>query len=107
MSEESLFTITMRELIEAAKKDGVITPEEQDIIEQVKVHADSYNMILEESLSDGIISSDEADRLNGLKQMIVDRAELIAKIDGKFEDDEKELIKKLIEIMKNHYSKEY
>ena len=101
--EESLFEMTIRELMEAANRDGIVTPEELDIIEQVKVDADSYNLILQESLDDGTITSDEMERLNELKQMIIERAELIAKIDGKFDDDEQTLLKKLADILKNHY----
>ncbi|OLS28758.1 MAG: hypothetical protein HeimC2_04880 [Candidatus Heimdallarchaeota archaeon LC_2] len=101
--EESLFQLTIRELMEAAKKDGVITPEEKDIIDQVRVDADSYNMMLEESLTDGTINEQESERLNDLKQMIIDRAELIAKVDGEFDDDEQFLLKKLSDILNNHY----
>ncbi len=101
--DENLFQMTIRELMEAAKKDGVITPQEKDIIDQVRVDADSYNMLLEESLSNGIINEQEAEKLGDLKQMILDRAELIAKVDGEFDKDEQLMLKKLSEILNNHY----
>ena len=101
---ESLFEMTIRELMEAANRDGIVTPEEFDIIEQVKVDADSYNLILQESLDDGKITPEEMENLNGLKQMIIERAELIAKIDGNFDDDEQILLKKLADILQNHYN---
>ena len=101
--EESLFQLTIRKLMEVAKNDGVITPEEKDIIDQVKVDADSYNMMLQESLTDGTINEQESEKLNDLKQMIIDRAELIAKVDGDFDSDEQFLIKKLADILNNHY----
>lgn len=101
--EENLFQMTIRELMEAAQKDGVITSEEKDIIDQVRVDADSYNMMLEESLSDGTINDYEAEKLGDLKQMILDRAELIAKVDGELDNDEQQLLKKLSEILNKHY----
>jgi len=104
MSEkENLFQLTIRELMEAAMRDGVITPEEKDIIDQVRVDADSYNMMLEDSLTDGTINEQESERLNDLKQMIIDRAELFAKVDGEFDNDEQYLLKKLSDIINNHY----
>ncbi len=102
-SDESMFELTIRELMNAAKNDGIITPEEKDIIDQVRIDADSYSLILKESLSDGLIDSKEAERLDDLKQMIIDRAELIAKVDGVLDKDEQMLIKKLSEILNNHY----
>lgn len=102
-NDESVFELTIRELMNAAKNDGIITPEEKDIIDQVRVDADSYSLILKESLSDGIIDSKEAERLDDLKQMIIERAELIARVDGALDTDEQNLIKKLSEILNNHY----
>ncbi|MCE7735996.1 MAG: TerB family tellurite resistance protein [Candidatus Heimdallarchaeota archaeon] len=102
-SDESTFELTVRELMTTAKNDGIITPEEKDIIDQVRIDADSYSLILKESLSDGLIDSNEAERLDDLKQMIIDRAELIAKVDGVLDNDEKMLIKKLSDILNNHY----
>ncbi len=104
MSSDALFNDTIKQLLSAAKKDGIITPEEMDIIEQVKIDAESYSLMLQEALSDGKLSKKEREKLNELKQMIVDRAELIAKLDGKFDDDEKELLKKLSEIISKRYT---
>jgi tellurite resistance protein len=89
--------------MKAAKHDGIITLEELDIIEQVKVDADSYETFLKEAFIDGVITDEEAKKLQELKQMIIDRAELIAKIDGSFDADEQILIKKLSEIISQLY----
>ncbi|MHA2090113.1 MAG: hypothetical protein ACW98K_04575 [Candidatus Kariarchaeaceae archaeon] len=103
MSKETLFEETVKELMNAAKRDGIITPEELDIIEQVKVDADSYETFLKEAFMDGTITDEESKKLQDLKQMIIDRAELIAKIDGSFDADEQILIKKLYEIISQLY----
>ncbi len=108
MSEnDSLFEKTIKELIRHANADGKITPEELDIIEQVKIDADSYNMILQEALDDGMINQVEAKQLTDLKQAIIDRAELIAKVDGHLDSDEASLLQKLTEILKVHYSNKF
>ncbi|MHA2254052.1 MAG: hypothetical protein ACXAD7_27110 [Candidatus Kariarchaeaceae archaeon] len=103
MSKETLFEETIKELMNAAKRDGIITPEELDIIEQVKVDADAYETFLKEAFIDGTITEEESRKLHELKQMIIDRAELIAKIDGSFDSDEQVLIKKLSEIISQLY----
>jgi uncharacterized membrane protein YebE (DUF533 family) len=102
-ANEDIFELTVRSLIDAAKNDGIITPEEKDIIDQVKIDTDSYNLILNESLSDGVIDEQEAEKLADLKQMIIDRAELIAEVDGFLDEDEQFLLKTLSKVLNNHY----
>ncbi|MHA2032534.1 MAG: tellurite resistance TerB family protein [Candidatus Kariarchaeaceae archaeon] len=106
-NNEDIFELTIRSLINAAKNDGIITPEEKDIIDQVKIDADSYNTILKESLTDGVINESEVERLADLKQMIIDRAELIAEVDGFLDKDEQFLLKTLSEVLNNHYKSNF
>ena len=57
----------MQQLWKVAHKDGVITPEEYDILEQVRIDADAYHVMLQECLEDGTISKEEAEQLHKLK----------------------------------------
>ena len=100
----SIFETTMRELWKVASKDGIITPEEQDILEQVQIDADSYAVMLEECIRRGTITKEEASQLDYLKNLITDRAYVIATIDGKVDSDESNLIAKLAEVISIHYN---
>lgn len=103
ISDDSVFDKTMKQLWKVAQKDGIITPEEYDILEQVRIDADAYHVMLQECLEDGTISKEEAEQLHKLKDLIMERALLIATIDGTFDDDERELLKKLSEILALQY----
>ncbi|MHA2250283.1 MAG: tellurite resistance TerB family protein [Candidatus Kariarchaeaceae archaeon] len=103
MTKKTLFEQTMLDLMKAAKKDGIITPEELDIIEQVKIDADAYLVMLQEAFMDGVVTEAETEKLKELKQTILDRAELVAKVDGSFDEDEEQLLKKLSEIISKQY----
>lgn len=102
--DKDLFDQTIKELVKIAEKDGVITPEELDIIEQVKIDADSYHLNLLEAIADGKITDEESTRLKKLKNLILDRAQIIADVDGHLSNDEKQLIESLKDFITNHYS---
>lgn len=103
----SIFEITMKELWKVAMKDGIITPQERDILEQVQIDADSYALMLEECLQDGTITKEEAAKLDYLKNLITDRAYVTATIDGKVDRDEGNLIAKLAEVISIHYNLDF
>ncbi|MDH5404428.1 MAG: hypothetical protein OEY49_18150 [Candidatus Heimdallarchaeota archaeon] len=104
-NESDILKETINELLEIANRDGIVTPEEKDIIKQVEIDADSYLVMLAEANDDGIISDEEKLRLQELKELIKDRADLIAGLDGKIEDDERRLLEKLTELLTKYYSK--
>lgn len=103
MSSEDLFTSTIASLMEKAKEDGIITPEEFELIEQVRLDAENYTSMLREATSDGIITDKEAQKLDELKKRILERAELVARIDGTLDDDEKQLLETLADVIKKKY----
>ncbi|OLS22582.1 MAG: hypothetical protein HeimC2_29070 [Candidatus Heimdallarchaeota archaeon LC_2] len=100
----SIFETTMRELWKVATQDGIITPEEKDILEQVQIDAVSYAVMLEECIQRGTITKEEASKLDYLKNLITDRAYVTATIDGKVDRDERNLIAKLAEVISIHYN---
>ncbi|RMG43245.1 MAG: TerB family tellurite resistance protein [Methanobacteriota archaeon] len=89
--------------MEKAKEDGIITPEEFELIEQVRLDAENYTSMLREATSDGIITDKEAQKLDELKKRILERAELVARIDGTLDDDEKQLLETLADVIKKKY----
>ncbi len=89
--------------MEAAQKDGIVTEQELEIIRQVEVDADSFNVILTEAQDDGVISSREKSKLEKLKVLITDRAETIASLDGVIDKDEKAILSTLADLIANHY----
>lgn len=90
--DDKIFKETIKGLLDIAEMDGVITSEEMEILEQVRIDADSYSVNLAEAKSDGIITGEEAIKLERLKKMIIDRAEIVANIDGNLSKDEKDLL---------------
>jgi hypothetical protein len=102
----SIFETTMKEMWNVAMKDGTITPEEKDILLQVQIDADAYSVMLQECMDDGIITKEEYEKLEFLKNQMLSRANLIAQIDDKVDEDEKALINKLVELVNIQYKLE-
>ncbi|MCE7737534.1 MAG: hypothetical protein GPJ54_21770 [Candidatus Heimdallarchaeota archaeon] len=103
-NEREQFETTMKEMWMVAMKDGIITTEEREILNQVRIDADEYSMILTECMADDMITKEEFDKLELLKKQIIDRATIMAKIDDNFSDDERALISKLTELVKFKYN---
>ncbi|MCY3412312.1 MAG: hypothetical protein INQ03_11815 [Candidatus Heimdallarchaeota archaeon] len=100
---EDLFKETIKKLLEVAEKDGVITSEEFEVLEQIRVDADSYAVNLEEAKSDGTIDDTESEKLSRLRDQILERAEIVANIDGTLSDDERALLNTLKEFINKKY----
>lgn len=103
MSSDDQLNLILKELIQVAKKDGVITEEEQEIISQVEFDSDYYDLMLSDALEDGIITEKENQFLHDIANSMLERAEVIAGVDGKLSDDEKRLIQKLSDIIKHKH----
>ncbi len=102
--EDDVFSNTIKELVKEAAKDGIITPDEQEIINQVTVDGESFSMKLQMALEDGVITDEEVKELEDLKHLILERAETIAGLDGKHTEDEKNLIQKLSTFLTRYYT---
>lgn len=99
-----LFEKSIKELMKTALKDGNISPDEYEIIEQAKVDIDSYNLHLQDALEDGQITEAEQKRLNELRELIIERADIIAKLDDTLSSDEEVLIDTLKRFIKNNFA---
>lgn len=102
-NNKELFEKTMKEMWMVAMKDGKISPEERDILNQIRIDADEYSMMLTECMDDDIITKAEFDKLELLKKQMIDRATITAKIDSNYTDDERALIRKLTELVSFKY----
>lgn len=101
--KEDLMDSTIKELMEVANKDGIVSSDELEIINQVKVDLDSYDLHLKEAQKDGFIDDEEMIVLEKLRNLIIERADIIASVDGKLAEDEKELLKSLKNFINKYY----
>ncbi len=101
MNNNNLLTSTIRELMEQAKEDGVITLDEFEIIEQVRIDVNNYTELLRKAYEDNIITEVEQFHLNKLKDRIKTQAEKVARTDGKITEEEKEILEALSRVLIN------
>ena len=87
-------------LLEKAKEDGVITEEEQAILDQVKINMEDYEKLLTEALEDQIITEEEAKELRNSRAKMLDVAWLTADKDAKIDKDEAGLLNLLLNLLK-------
>ena len=98
--EERLQKI-IRAISKVAKADGIITPEEQEILESVQINILVYDQSLEDALDDGIISNDERESLNALKHQILNEAWDIARYSEGVSNDEIKMLQVLLRELEN------
>ncbi|MCY3414460.1 MAG: hypothetical protein INQ03_22625 [Candidatus Heimdallarchaeota archaeon] len=90
------FKQAIQKIIERAKEDGVITEEEQAIIDTIKFNIESYQKMLEKALDDNIITQEERNQLNDLEEKIYGDSYFTAMDDKVISKDESTLIKTLL-----------
>lgn len=100
MSQDS-FPDLVKHLVEVAKRDGGISGDEQQIIDQVTVDLKLYNAARVKALEDKVIDDDESKMLEQLKDKILEHAVETAKLDGYVKMQERDIIKKLISVVHN------
>ena len=66
-------TNLVRDLMVEANKDGIITEEERKLIDTVSVDLETYFDALNHALEDGIITPDEEEKLEEIKENILKR----------------------------------
>ena len=90
---------TLKELCKIIKEDGYLTSDELDLLTQVRWDVGAYEDALQTALEDAIITKEESEQLDTLKQQILASVYKVANWDGVLSDDEKNIIKKLTEIV--------
>ena len=101
--DSSLLEKTLKLLFEQAFKDGVVTDDEFEIIEQVELDIELYMDSLNRALLDNLITTEESDELEALKDKILEKATQIAQGDGVIDAEEQGLLKKLSEILSEYF----
>ena len=103
MSSFNLYHETIKELFSVAKKDGVLTDKERAILDQVTIDVKNYSEALEQALVDGMIDDAETKKLTKLKEKIIKDAKKTANADGELDQDEKDLISKISEVLNKYF----
>ncbi|MHA2365887.1 MAG: hypothetical protein ACXAC7_18150 [Candidatus Hodarchaeales archaeon] len=101
--DKSKLEALFRDLYKIAMDDGLITEEEQRILDSVTKNIDSFITALEEAMADNIITKEENELLNNIYDKIYDESADIANEDNQLTTDEFKLLVKLIETIRQNY----
>jgi len=96
---EEIFKSTIMTLFEKAVADGTISAESGAIMMKIKFDLSKYMEAVEKSEAAGRLTIQEAMALGEMKNSIIANAGTIAAKDYVIKDDEKNLIRKLAEIL--------
>ena len=83
-------------IIQKAKEDGIITEDEQRLIDTTKANIQAYQDLVELALEDGVITQEERNKLIDLEEKIMADAYETANEDQTITLEEANLIKILI-----------
>ncbi|MFW9997734.1 MAG: hypothetical protein ACFFD4_37185 [Candidatus Odinarchaeota archaeon] len=90
-----------REVINAlyriASRDGTITADERTLLREIENGFKEFSKTVGSALKDGILSSDEADQLIKIQAKIIKNLKNIAAADNKITDDERAILKELVD----------
>ncbi|MCY3414597.1 MAG: hypothetical protein INQ03_23310 [Candidatus Heimdallarchaeota archaeon] len=103
---DKLFNKVLVNLGEVALKDGIVTPDEEAILQTVNIGIDEYFQYLDQAMEDDVIDFNEYTTLNGIAAKIVHQSEKTALLDGIVTHDEKQLIHKLTQLLKEYTEKQ-
>ncbi len=87
-------------LLNTALEDGVITPEERLLLENISENYREYHEALNEALVDGVIGDDEAEHLRDIREKMYSDALKIAMENGIMSKDENSILKVLKNLLK-------
>ena len=96
-----LFSELYKKLVSKAQEDGVITEEESNILESVKLAGAEYDQYLAKASDDGIIDEEESAKLKTLRTQMLDAVRAEAQKDYKVSDDERAMLSTFVKILKN------
>ncbi len=89
------FKTGLKQLIEKAKEDEIITEEEAKIIEIAENNIKEYETVLNKALEDGLIDQEERNNLIALEEKLMEETYFQAINDNILDDDEILLLKTL------------
>jgi len=91
----------LKAVVKEAKKDGKVTQDEYNILQQLSIDVAEYTIALENAEEDGKIDLEEKKELLNLKDKLLENAKAVANQDEIITDEEAALLKKLAEILKD------
>ncbi|OLS25715.1 MAG: hypothetical protein HeimC2_17710 [Candidatus Heimdallarchaeota archaeon LC_2] len=100
MNEQSDMQKLYAKLLDKALEDGIITEEEQAILDDVKMNIGDYEKLLSEALEDEIITEKEAKDLRNSRAKMLDMAWLTADKDAEIDPDEAGLLNLMLNLLK-------
>lgn len=86
------------QLTAVAYNDGIITQDEQSLLNQIMIDLQKYSEVLEIALEDGIITDDELVFLKEARLNLWSKANVVALQDAIISPDEQQILEKLKEI---------
>ncbi|MHA2031034.1 MAG: hypothetical protein ACXAB7_13120 [Candidatus Kariarchaeaceae archaeon] len=98
-----LLDSTLKEIGKIIKEDGYLLSDELELLKQVRWDVGVYEKALIDALEDSIITEEESEQLNYLKEQILSNVYKVANWDGILSEDEKKIIKKLTEIVTEYF----
>ncbi|MFQ5975700.1 MAG: ATPase, T2SS/T4P/T4SS family, partial [Candidatus Hydrothermarchaeales archaeon] len=87
--------LLLDKMVEQARKDGIITKDEMDIINKVSEEYGIYKNELESALSDHVITEKEFESLLKLRYKVYEKALVQALEDGTITEDEKDILNQM------------
>ncbi|MCH8908838.1 MAG: hypothetical protein IH840_17265 [Candidatus Heimdallarchaeota archaeon] len=99
-TDESQITEVYNKILQKAKEDGVITDEEQAILDRLKLDVDKYKEMLKKAKADNIITEGEARELQELRAKMIDRAYHTADQDSVIDSDEASILNLLLKLLR-------
>ena len=91
----------IQSITRAARADGKITQEEQELLESIQINVLIYDQAIDDALADGIIDDEEKDTLQAIKQSILSEAYEIAEVSEGVSDDEVKMLQILLQELEN------
>ena len=82
-----------------AEEDGIITKEERDLLNQIKIDLKKYNELLQQALEDDIITEEEQKTLHQFKKKLLKSAYDLSRKDNIIDRDEREIISLLVKLL--------
>ncbi len=92
VSNDETFSQIIEHLTKLAKADGKITEEEEALLIEAQVSLMMYDEALSDALEDGIITDEEKELLEGLKEQAIQTSWELAKETAGISDDELKML---------------
>ena len=101
-SKDEILDTAIKEIIDMAFKDGIVDDREWELINQIEISIEDYADSLDRALLDGVITPEESEELETLKNKILEDASSIANEDGVIDEEEANILQILLKIVEKY-----